>query len=191
MQVTRSAQPSATGSMPASATAPASFGSRSRAAQHLVDPVLEADRRVAVDHALEREALADADVDDGAVDRAEHLAQPAHPAGEQPLHDRVAGGVLLGVLAGRRLRGARAPRPIGRLDAARGHREVALGGGVEVAAPAEVHHQLAEQAERQHLHGHHDEQHAELAGPGGCRSSWPSQLRDAHPGEQHAARRAR
>ena len=160
MQVTRSAEPSATGSMPASATAPDSFGSRSRASSTLSMPVLEADGRVAVDHALEGEPLADADVDHGAVDRAEHLAEPAHPPGEQPLHDRVAGCVLLRVLAGGRLGGAggEADRGAG----GRGHAQVALGRRVEVAAPAEVDHQLAEQAERQHLHRHHDEQHAEL-----------------------------
>ena len=94
--------------------------------------------------------------------RAEHLAQPAHPAGEELLHHRVAGLVLLRVLAGGRLGGAGRRGRSGLRRRAPVMQEVAVGRRVEVPAATQVHHELAQQAERQHLDGHHDQQHAEL-----------------------------
>ena len=97
------------GSMPASADRAGQLRQPLAGEQHLVEPVLEADRRVAVGIMRSRASPSPTPTSiDGAVDGAEHLAQPAHPAGEEPLHDRVAGVVLLRVLAGGRLGRARA-----------------------------------------------------------------------------------
>ena len=112
------------------------------------------------------------------------------PAVEQAADDGVGRPVLGGVLAGgleRRARGeADRPPPLGRGGHGRSgrprcrprSRRVRVGVAGQRAAP-EVHAQLGEQAEQDHLQGDHHEQHARRAAPGACRPGCPRCARRA------------
>ena len=139
------------------------------------------------DHALEGEPLADAHVDDRALDRAEHpLRRPIQRASRLCTTGLVVAYFSASWPAA--ASGAPGASPIGRavdgtaaLNAGRPRR------GVEVPAPPQVDHELAEQAERHHLHGHHHQQHAELERRAGA-DVVAEQLGHAHPGEQQPPR---
>ena len=153
----------------------------------LVEPVLEADRGVARrQHALERQALAHAHVDDGALDGAEHALEQAHPAAEQLLHDGVAGLVLLRVLAGGLLGGS-GRQADGTAGGGSRHRRRSPS-AVESSCRRRRRFtiELAEQAERHHLDGDHDQQHAELQGGAGA-DLVAEELGHAHPSQEQAS----
>ena len=118
MQVTRSAHAIGSGSMPASADHRRDAGQPRRATQRLVEPVLEADhagrdRRRRQHRSRHRPSPTPTSTTVPSTGP-RTPAQAAHPAGEQPLHDRVGRAVLGGVLAGGLERARPGARPIGR-----------------------------------------------------------------------------
>ena len=163
-----------------------------RPATDLVEPVLEADAGLpAGTHALEAETLADADVDHRAVDagRSRRAAGPSSGRAGVCTTGLVVPYFFASWPGGLLGRAGREPDGPRRRGSSR--HELAVGVSASRLSPApEVHDELAEQTERHHLHGHDDEQHAELQRRAGCRSRARGASTMPIQTEQHATRRS-